>query len=248
MIRISSLYEACHELFAEYPLAARALNGSGTIHSMVLMLRDADDARFFMLLHNCGEGRPPFSLYPWRADGVVDIQADGGAAPEVVADAVTLGVPIPRGSLFGWTRGEVVTALVVVYAEYTPASPVPSWGVMPLADIPERQWPPFTDEPLFGHWFWEYYRAGNIIPLGGLIAGTPGTVFWADTKAILGSDCCAVTRDIRGPEGHILRRGRYVYYQALRAGKPVPPLTVLLANIGKTDLAPRFQQSSHSDG
>ncbi len=68
-----------------------------------------------------------------------------------------------------------------------------------------------------------------------------------DTEAILGSGCCAVARDIKSPDGHTLRCGRYVYYQALQAAKPVPSLEVLLADTGKTDLAPRFR-SEHSDG
>ena len=63
---------------------------------------------------------------------------------------------------------------------------------------------------------------------------------WAP-KAILGSDSCAVARDVSNPEGHTLRRGRYIYYQALRAGKPVPSLTALLSDTSEIDLALRFR-------
>ena len=243
MISTSSLYGVCHELFAGYPLAANSVNPSGTIRSMVLMLQDGDDSEFFVLSHNCDEGRPFYSIYPWRSEGIVDIGADNSATvPDMVGDALTCGVPIPRhGSLFGWACEDAVTALVVVYAKYTTVSPKPSWAVMPLAGVEEAQWPPFTGERLFGHWFWEHYRAQSIIYLGGLIAETPNTVFWTDTKAILGSDCCVVACDVRSPEGPTLRRGRYVYDLALRAGKPVPSVEVLLADPGKTDLAPRFQ-------
>lgn len=251
MIRTKSLYEACHELFTDYPLAARAVNRSSTIRSMVLLLRDGDDARFFVLVRDSREGRSLYSLCTWRAGGIVDIEADGSAAaPDVVVSAVTRGIPVPRhGSIFGWRWRDAVTALVAVYAEYTPASPEPSWTVMPLAGTPEAQWPPFTGERLFGRWFWDHYRAGSVISLDNLIAGTPDTVFWADTKAILGSDCCAVARDISSPdpEGPALRRGRYVYFEALRADKPVPSLGALLADPGKIDLAPRFQRSVDSD-
>jgi hypothetical protein len=86
----------------------------------------------------------------------------------------------------------------------------------------------------------EYYQAGTISSLDDLIGGTPGAVFWINTAAILGSDCCAVARDITSPDGHTLRRGRYVYYEALRAGKPVPPLRKLLATADRADLASRF--------
>ena len=41
---------------------------------------------------------------------------------------------------------------------------------MLLADVPEALWPPFTDEPLFGSWFWNQYRAGGIVCLDDLIA------------------------------------------------------------------------------
>jgi hypothetical protein len=146
----------------------------------------------------------------------------------------------------GWTGLGHVTALVAIYAKYTPASE-PYWAVMPLAGIPEAQWPPFTDEPDFGKWFWKHYRAGNINSLGSLIAATPGAVFWVDAKAVLGSDCCAVARDVRSPEGYILPRGRYVYYEALRARKPVPSLQTLLTAADPIDLASRFRQYGPSD-
>jgi hypothetical protein len=243
MICTSSLYNACGALFASYPLATRVVDWRGTMRSMVLMLRDDDDAGFFVLTYDCGEGRPYYSLSPWHAGGVINIEADGGAVPDWAVSAVIRGIPIPRhGSLFGWRRREAVTALIPAYAKYTPACPEPAWAVMPLTGTPEAQWPPFTGELLLGSWFWDHYRAGSIVSLGGLIAGTPDTVFWLDTQAILGGNCCAVARDIRSREGYTLRRGAYVYYEALRAGKPVPPLDVLLSDPGKTDLAPRFRR------
>jgi hypothetical protein len=167
---------------------------------------------------------------------------------EVAANAVTRGVPIPRdGSLFGWIGGNLVTALIVVYARDTLDTPVPSWSVMPLAGIPEAQWPPFTGERFFGQWFWEQHRAGNVGYLGDVIAATPGTVFWVDTYAALGSDCCVVAGDVRIPEGHVLRCGAYVGAGTLRAGTAVPTLAELLADSGKTDLSPRFQSLVHCD-
>jgi hypothetical protein len=250
MIRTTSLYETCEELFVGYPLAARIVNDSGTIRSMVLMLGDLDDVRFFVLSHDCGQGAPLYSLCPWPAGEIVKIEADGGAPiPDVVTNAVTHGVPLPRhGSLFGCTVRDAITALVVIYTEYEPTRPLPRWTVMPLAGIPEPQWPPFTGKRLFGHWFWEHYRAGSIVSLASLIAETPDTVFWVNTQENLGSDCCAVARDVEGPHGCKLRRGRYVYSEALRSGKPVPSLTALLADTGKTDLAPRFRRSGQRDG
>jgi hypothetical protein len=118
---------------------------------------------------------------------------------------------------------------------------------MPLAGIPAECWPPFTDEPLLGHWFWSYYWAGRIVSLGGLIAGKPDTVFWTDREEVLGRDCCAVAHDITSPEGYTVRRGRYVYYEALRTDKPVPSMSTLLADVGKIDIAPRFQRCECND-
>lgn len=240
------LSEECHGLFTNYPLAARNVNESGTVRSMVLMLPDGDDAGFFVLSRSCVDGKLAYSLWPWPDGDIVDIKAEGCAtAPDPAVRAVTRGVPIPRdGSLFGWVCGAVITALIVVYAEYTPAYPEPGWAVMPLAGAPEAQWPPFTGERLLGHWSW----VKSIVSLDALIAEAPDTVCWVDTKAIVGSDCCVVTRDISAPEGHVLQRGRYVYYEALREGKPVPSLSTLLANTGKIDLAPRFQLYRYSNG
>jgi hypothetical protein len=244
MICTNSLYESCQELFAEYPLAVDTAQHDGqAIPSMVLMLRDGDDARFFTLLCREGEGRLGYSVCSWPAGDVADIEADHrGTASDVVVNAVTRGVPVPQdGSLFGWTHGEAVTALVAVYTHYTTTSPVPSWAIMPLAGVPETQWPPFTDESLFGVWFWERFRTGSITFLNDLIADSPAAVYWVNTQAVLGSDCCVVARNVTSPNGQVLRRGRYIYYQALRAGTPVPSLAALLADVDKTDLALRFQ-------
>lgn len=250
MILTSSLYEACHELFAGYPLAVRAVNLSGSIRSMVLALSDSADPEFYVLQHDCGEGMPFYSLSPWSPGEAVDIEADSNAAvPDVAVTAVTRGVPLPQhGSLFGWIRGDAVAAMVAFYARYTPASPEPCWAVMPVTSITEAQWPPFTDERVFGRWFWDHHRAGTIVSLSSLIAETPGTVFWVDTEAVLGWSCCAVARTIRSPEGPALRRGRYMHYQALRAGTSMPSLDALLAGTHKIDLAPRFQRFGGSDG
>jgi hypothetical protein len=244
MICTSPLYESCRALFADYPLAVDVAEQDGqAVPSIVLMLREGDDARFFILWCREGEDRPGYSVRSWPAGDVADIEADHrGTVSDVVVNAVADGVPLPQdGSLFGWTHGDAVTALFAMYTQYTPTSSVPSWTTMPLAGSPETQWPPFTDERLFGPWFWEHFRTGSITFLNDLIAGSPGTVYWVDARAVLGSDCCVVARDVTGPDGHILRRGRYVYYQALRAGTPVPSLTALLARADKTDLAPRFR-------
>ena len=244
MINARSLYDACGDRFARYPLAVEP---AGTARSMVLLYQDGSDPRFFILTADHDEGQPSYAVRRWRSAGGARIDP-GSAVPEVFANAIVHGVPVPRdGSLLGWDGGGAITALITFYTEYTPQSPVPSWATMPRAGIPDTRWPPFTDEPLLGPWFWEHYRVGRIISLDGLIAATPGVVFWVDTGAVLGSDCCVVARDIKSPAGPALERGRYVYYQALRAVKPVPSLEALLAEAGNIDLAPRLRRSGHDE-
>jgi hypothetical protein len=239
---------ACYDLFARYPAAATLVNHHATIRSMTLMLRDGHYTEFFVLSHDCAEGQSSYTLRPWPLEQRSAIEADASNMPGIAMKVLTLGVPIPRhGSLFGWTTLGRVTALIAIYSKYRPTSPEPYWAVMPLVGTPKEQWPPFTGEPDFGKWFWKHHKAGSISPIGSLIAATRGAVFWADTRAILGSDCCAVARELRSPEGYVLPRGRYVYYEALRADKPVPSLRTLLAATGKTDLANRFRLSVDSD-
>jgi hypothetical protein len=235
-------YERCHRLFAEYPLAAEAADESGLVHSMVLLLADGGDASFFMLVADDTEGQHSFSLFPWNADGSVDIGPGDDAVPSEYAAVLTDGIPVPRdGSLFGWVHGDAVNALIGIQAEYTPTTPVPSWTAMPLADSPAAEWPPFTRDHLLGSWFWKYHRTGPIVSLDGLIADTSGLVFWVDTRDTLGSGCYAVGQDIKSSEGYTLRRGRYVYHEVLLAAQPIPALGKLLANPAKADLGPRFQ-------
>lgn len=236
-----SLYEACRDLFIEYPLAINA-DDHDWIQSIVLMLQEPDEVRFFVLLRDHSTGRSCYSLRSWRGESTVDIKVNGSTAvPDIFAKAVTRGVPIPQdGSLFGWMSDDAITALVTFYSEYTPVCPEPSWSVMPLASISETQWPPFTSDRLLGHWFWEHQRAGSVVSLGDLIARTPGVVFWAYTEAIFESGCCIVMRDITGPEGYTLRRGCYMYDQVLRRREPVPQLDMLFNDYDKIDLACRF--------
>ena len=244
-IRTASLHEVCQGLFSDYPLAERAVDYSGAIHSMVLMLREDEDVRFFVLSRGCGDASFRYSLCPWPVGDVVDIETEGsGPVPDVIVRTLAHGVPLPRhGSIFGWTERDTVTALVVIYTEYEPARPLPRWTVMPLVGTPCQDWPPFTSKRFFGNWFWEYYRAGSLVSLDGVIAESANTVFWVNTRAILGSDCCVVARNVSGRAHYTLRRGCYVYSEALRAGKRVPSLAQLLADTGKVDLAHRFQRS-----
>lgn len=248
MACVDFLGQECYKLFSSYPLAVSPVNHSGTVQSMILMLREGCDTEFFVLSRDYNGGQSSYSLFPWPSEMEPDIGMGKLDPPDAAVKVLTWGIPVPRhGSLWGWTELGQVAALVAIYAKCAPASPKPYWTVMPLAGSPEAQWPPFTEGPDFGQWFWKHHRAGNISSLRSLIAATADTVFWADTKAVLGSDCCVVARDLRSPEGYVLPRGRYVYYEALQAGKPVASLRTLLTATEKIDLATRFQQYGPGD-
>jgi hypothetical protein len=242
MTHADAVYRMCQKLFADYPLAISVVNDGDAYRSMVLVLKNGDGAKFFVLSCDYEDARPIYSLRPWRSRGVVDIASDDTTdVPDMAVKAVTRGVPIPRhGALLGWRNEDSVTALVATYTEYEPECPEPNWAVMPRAGVSETLWPPFTGQPTLGRWFWAYYHAGSIVSLDALIAATHGTVFWADTKETLGWDSCIIAADIRSGRGYTLNRGRYIYYRALREGTPVPALGIMLAARKKVDLAPRF--------
>lgn len=238
-------YLSCQSLFAEFPQAARVTETPWAERSMVLMVPDGDKPRFFILSQEVAAGSP-FSLFPWRAPGATTV-SPGQSVPDAVGRVLARGVPVPRhGSLFGWTAGSEVTALVSAYTRYTPRTPTPSWAVMPCLDARRDTWPPFTCRKQLGRWFWEYVRSGIILDLHDAIAETSGTVFWVDTTELLGSGCCAVRCDVTVADSLTLPAGRYVYYQAALSGPPVPALEVLLRRRDTSDLAPRFRATTAS--
>jgi hypothetical protein len=231
--------EACRRLFADYPLAIEPTGSGAPSDSMVLMFRDGDDPKFFVLERDFDNGTPSYRLKPW---GLLD---DADAGPGEFLDALTSGVPFPRhGSMFGWQESGAVTALIACYAHHTPRSPQPIWSVLPLAEASESQWPPFTRESLFGPWFWEHLRAGHVVAVDDFISRTPGAVFWAHTEASLGSGCCVVSRQMKDPNGYVIPRGRFIFHTVLSAKKPLPTVDELLAQADTTDLTPRFPQSA----
>ena len=241
MFNTRSVYEACHELFEKYPKAVRAANISGTVCLMVLLAGTNGSERFYILSRDCRPDRPGYRLRQWRTEREVEITPDGQDLPDVAVAAVTSGVPLPQDAyLFGWKDQDRVTALIVFYTRPARERPEPTWAVMPLAGTPTTHWPPFADESALGHWFWDYYRVGSVVSLEDVVRANPDTVFWVDTRAALGSDCCVVARDVPGPR-FTLPSGRYVYQRALRLSKPVPALLDLLADRSKTDLAARFR-------
>jgi hypothetical protein len=229
--------EAARRLFNEYPLAIETAKPGARRDSMVLMLRDGDDPKFFVLERD-RHGTPSYLLKQWGARNGADAATDA-------TDALASAVPFPRdGAMFGWQESGTVTALIACYARRTARSPEPIWSVLALAEAPESEWPPFTKEHLFGPWFWECLHAGEVVSVENLISRTPGRVFWAHTEASLGSGCCVVSRQIEDPSGYVIPRGRFVFHTVLSARKPLPSVDEMLARADTTDLTPRFAQSA----
>jgi hypothetical protein len=240
---MDSPYQACRELFSRYPQAVRIVDASATVHSMVAMVQAGEYAGFYALVQDSNDGAPTYLLWPWPAGDIVGIAEESdGAVPDLVTHVMNNGVPIPRdGSLLGWVHDGSVTTLMATYAESAPDLAEPVMAVMPLEGTSEAHWAPYTSKRPFDCWSWEEWRAGRVISLDEVIAANPATVWWVDTNDALGSNCCVVARDVITPQGHVLCRGRYVYYGALQAGEPIPTLEDLLASAGRLDLSSRFQ-------
>ena len=158
MVDISSHYNNLRKLFLDYPLAVRTDDpgeDGEAARSMVLMVHEGPV--FFVLRLLSRNGRPVYSV-ALAAGDVQEISADDDTPVSgTLANALTQGVPIPRdGSLFGWIHGDAVAALVVVYASES-EDLVPSWAIMHSRAL-KMGWFPFSDERLFGSWFW------NLLP------------------------------------------------------------------------------------
>src|SRR5215475_189146 len=84
MVPASRAYLACRYLFNEYPLAVSAVDHVPAMHTMVLMLRDGEDVRFFVIMRIRDQGRTVYTLSAWRTTDAVEIAADGDDVPEPV--------------------------------------------------------------------------------------------------------------------------------------------------------------------
>jgi len=227
--RQGSLRDACDGLFAAFPLAVDRCGGRRWV---TLLLADDSGPAFYRLQ---AAGGADYAICRWDSDDpvITPVPVAAGLAPAMEA-AIRSGVPLPRaGAMFGWACDGSVTALLLSYAD----EDVPAWSLLPRAGLPQDAWPPFAGE-LLGSWFWEHYQAGRIVDLAALVAGTRDAVFWVTGSDGLG--VCAVAGDIASPDGWTLPQGVYAWHEVLRGGG-VPSLGELLADSGKTDLAPRFQ-------
>jgi hypothetical protein len=225
-----SLHDRCAGLFVRYPEAV-------DFSRSIVIATKARGGEFFVLTRlESGD----FFIWRWPDGEEATVAPATESIPSGLADALACGVPLPRnGSLLGWRHGGVITAMITVCTRLE--SGTPSWSVMPLAGSPQDRWPPFSRERLLGAWFWDHYRAGRVVDLAPVVAGTYGTVFWVPAEVAPGSGYCIVAaRDVRSRDGWTLPAGRYVYWRPLREGRAVPSLEVMLADPGRADLAPRF--------
>ena len=229
-----SVYETCINLFDAYPDAIERTGSK--IRAMTLILNTRGEARVYILTHVSGE-QPLCSLQMWPGSTRTKIEPGTAAIQPEDNRVLSEGVPLPRdGRLYGYVVDKEVTTLIAFYTNDDP----PGVSTIPRLGIDNTRWAPFTRDRVAGHSFWDLYHAGRIIDLGPLISAHPRTVFWVDTIKMLGCGVTAVARDIAGRDGIVLPAGVYVYYKVQQDGIAVPSLETLLADPGRTDLAPRF--------
>ena len=151
-------FSACLRLFTTYPLAVRRHYAEHRYGSLVLRVRAARGARFYVLIM---EWDDLFVIRPWdRRDGArVEIRPDkpvSGDVSRIIASAV----PVPRdGALLGWLAGRQVQAVLAAYGRLTEPwddpSVVPGVLVMPHAGCQPAEWPTFAAAPLGDMLLWE---------------------------------------------------------------------------------------------
>ena len=194
------------------------------------------------LIHD--EGQPSYSVRLWRSPGGARIGPGiGSAVPEVFADAILHGVPVPRhGSLLGWDDGRdhhgtdrfLCGVHAPVSGAFVGADAARGHSRNPVAPVRRRVRPRAMVLEVLPGRADRLARRPHRSELRAWFSGRT-------QRRSLALDCCVVADDIvESFAGPTLQRGRYVYYEALRAGKPVPSLEALLAG-AKIDLAPRLR-------
>jgi hypothetical protein len=151
-------FSACLRLFSSYPLAVRRHYAEHRYGSLVLRVRAARGARFYVLIM---EWDDLFVIRPWdRRDGArVEIRR-GESVSGDVSRMIESAVPVPRdGALLGWLAGRQVQAVLAAYGRLTEPwddpSVVPGVLVMPHIGSQPTEWPPFAAAPLGDMLLWE---------------------------------------------------------------------------------------------
>ena len=248
-------FAACLRLFRSYPLAVSPWSGDGRQRSIVLRHpgieadRTGGGSGFFVLTQDQAEH---FVLRPWGPGGFGESSV--GAYQEIrpvelvpapVYRVIAEGMPVPRdGALLAWVSDRQATVAFSVHH----GQPRDGWSTgpqiraLPMVGSDPLHWPAFAVSPLDDGRFWNYLDRGEIVDLGPVVAGAPGTAFWVPSqnarRAAQGHGCVVVRGNLPTDE-FWLPSGVYMDHWMLREGVPAPPASHLLSLPGTTDLAHR---------
>lgn len=239
-------FDACLQLFEQYPLAVTRHAADGGSLSMVLLNRTAGRPVFFVLTQARDD---LFVIRSWyHHDGIDQAIRPGEPGPGPIRELITGSMPVPRdGALLGWVTDSQVTALLAVYCRapdpWDGAVPEPQIRVMPMEGTKEvLHWPPFTASPLGDGRFWEYVQRGEVVDVGSIADRSTGQVFWVPSQDrwSAGPGYIVVMGNLPADE-YWLPAGVYLDHWTLREGIQAPPVNWLLSLPGVIDLSGRLR-------
>jgi hypothetical protein len=239
-------FDACLQLFEQYPLAVTRHAADGGSLSMVLLNRTAGRAVFFVLTQARDD---LFVIRSWyHHDGIDQAIRPGEPGPGPIRELITGSMPVPRdGALLGWVTDSQVTALLAVYCRapdpWDGAVPEPQIRVMPMEGTKEvLHWPPFAASPLGDGRFWEYVQRGEVVDVGSIADRSTGQVFWVPSQDrwSAGPGYIVVMGNLPADE-YWLPAGVYLDHWTLREGIQAPPVNWLLSLPGVIDLSGRLR-------
>jgi len=163
--------------------------------------------------------------------------------PVAVHRVIAEGMPVPRdGTLLGWVSDrQAIVAFSVYHGHPRGAWPAgPQIRALPMVGSDPLHWPPFTVSPLDDGRLWDYLDRGELVDLGPVVAGAPGSAFWVpsqNTRRAAQGHGCVVVRGNIATDDFWLPAGVYMDHWMLREGVPAPPASHLLSLPGALDLA-----------
>jgi hypothetical protein len=245
-------FAACLRLFRSYPLAVSPWSGDGRHRSIVLRHPGIEENRasggsdFFILSQDQADH---FVLRPWGPGesglGVYQEIRPVEPVTAAVRRVIAEGMPVPRdGALLGWVSDrQAIVAFSVYHGQ--PGVPWPGGPqirALPMVGSDPLHWPAFTVSPLEDRRLWDYLDRGELVDLGSVVAGAPGSAFWVPSqnthRASRGHGCVVIRRNLAADE-FWLPAGVYMDHWMLREGVPAPPASHLLTLPGTVDLARR---------
>ena len=234
---IPDAFGRCAALYEGYPLAVGVADG---LRRMVLMTSAGRLPAFHDLIQ---DGPGTYVLQPWGKRPVAEFTPGSGPAmPPEAAAVLAGGVPLPRdGSLVGFFDGTGHVAAVLATSHEPPR---PAFSMMPRADLRQTEWPPATDEPSFGPWFWQLLADEAAADLEPFIVANPGAAYAATGETVPGGTAVVITEPLLVAGRYILPAGVFVHWRELARGETIPPIGDLLRQAENVvDLAASFTEA-----